>query len=82
MPGAAQHSGRMSLFESLQPVPKTWNNFPAGESWPFGASWVESEKAFNFALFSRYATDVTLVFYRQEDVVTPRVCLSAPSPDS
>jgi glycogen operon protein len=61
----------MSLFESLLPVPKTWHDFPAGDSWPFGATLIESEKAFNFAIFSRYATDVTLVFYRQEDVVTP-----------
>jgi isoamylase len=55
-PGSASHS---------------LENFPAGDAWPFGATWIEAEKAFNFALFSRYATSVTLVFYREEDPVTP-----------
>ena len=45
--------------------------FPAGEEWPFGATWIEAENAFNFALFSRYATRVTLLFYREDDVVRP-----------
>jgi len=31
-----------------------------GDPWPLGATWVESEQGFNFALFSRYATSVTL----------------------
>ena len=53
------------------PVKKTLEDFPAGDEWPFGATWIESEKAFNFALFSRYATRVTLLGYRQEDVITP-----------
>jgi len=61
----------MSFPEIHLPVVEPSQDFPAGESWPFGATYVESEKAFNFALFSRYATDVTLVFYRKEDVVTP-----------
>jgi glycogen operon protein len=46
-------------------------DFPSGDEWPFGAVWIESEKAFNFALFSRYATRVTLLCYRPENVVTP-----------
>src|ERR1700677_4248960 len=53
------------------PASKPVEDFPAGEEWPFGATWIESEKAFNFALFSRYATGVTLLFYRQGDVITP-----------
>jgi len=53
------------------PVQKTLEDFPAGEAWPCGATWIESEKAFNFALFSRNATRVTLLCYRQEDVITP-----------
>jgi isoamylase len=46
-------------------------DFPAGEEWPFGATWIESERAFNFAIFSRYAIRVTLLAYRPDDVVTP-----------
>jgi len=53
------------------PVPKTLKDFPAGDEWPFGATWIESEQAFNFALFSRDATRVTLLGYRQENIVTP-----------
>ena len=61
----------MSVPEIHLPAAPKPEEFPAGDTWPFGATWVESEKAFNFALFSRYATAVTLVFYRKEDVVTP-----------
>jgi glycogen operon protein len=61
----------MSFPEIHLPVVEPPQDFPAGETWPFGATYVESEKAFNFALFSRYATEVTLVFYRKEDPVTP-----------
>lgn len=46
-------------------------DFPAGHVWPFGATWIEAEQAFNFALFSRHATSVTLLCYRAEDPVTP-----------
>jgi isoamylase len=45
--------------------------YPAGEEWPFGATWIESEKAFNFALYSQHAIRVTLLCYRQQDVTTP-----------
>jgi glycogen operon protein len=50
---------------------KPLHDIPAGEEWPFGATWIESEQAFNFAIFSRYATRVTLLFYTHEDVVKP-----------
>ena len=53
------------------PFPKTLKDFPAGDEWPFGAVWIEAEQAFNFALFSRSATQVTLLCYRQEDILTP-----------
>jgi isoamylase len=51
------------------PSKTNWKDFPAGEEWPFGATWIESESAFNFALFSRYATKVTLLCYRPEDII-------------
>jgi isoamylase len=38
-----------------------------------GVTWLEEEQAYNFALFSRHATAVTLLFYRETDPVTP-VC--------
>ncbi len=44
---------------------------PAGRPWPLGAEWVEEDEAYNFVLFSRNATGVTLLFYREQDPVKP-----------
>jgi isoamylase len=38
-----------------------------------GVTWLEEAQAYNFALFSRHATAVTLLFYREANPVTP-VC--------
>ncbi|MEO8131700.1 MAG: isoamylase [Bryobacteraceae bacterium] len=38
---------------------------------PMGAFWVESRRAYNFALYSRRATGVTLLLYREDDPVNP-----------
>ena len=38
---------------------------------PLGATWVESEQAWNFALYSRAASSVTLLIYGADDVTTP-----------
>ena len=38
---------------------------------PLGATWVEDHAAYNFALYSRHATAVTLLCYRREDPVNP-----------
>ena len=43
----------------------------AGEAWPLGSRWVEEENAFNFALFSRHATRVTLLCYSESDPAKP-----------
>ena len=43
-----------------------------GQPHPLGATWVPDEQAFNFALYSRHATAVTLLLYRADDLVTPR----------
>ncbi len=37
---------------------------------PVGATWVASEQAWNFCLYSRSATSVTLLLYAPEDVTT------------
>jgi glycogen operon protein len=44
---------------------------PEGEPWPLGASWLAERRAFNFALYSRYATGVTLLLYAERDPATP-----------
>jgi glycogen operon protein len=38
---------------------------------PLGATWIEAHAAYNFALYSRHATAVTLLCYRAEDPVDP-----------
>ncbi|MGC9965560.1 MAG: isoamylase [Syntrophobacteraceae bacterium] len=42
-----------------------------GTPWPLGVTWVESRKAFNFALYSRHAISVTLLLYTEQDPVNP-----------
>ena len=42
-----------------------------GSAQPLGATWIESERAYNFALYSRHATAVTLLLYGADDFVTP-----------
>jgi isoamylase len=38
---------------------------------PLGPTWVEGAKAYNFALYSRFATGVTLLLYGADDPQTP-----------
>ena len=47
-----------------------WTN-SAGSPWPFGVQWLEADDAFNFSLYSRHATGVTLLCYTEEDPATP-----------
>lgn len=38
---------------------------------PQGATWVESIRSWNFAIFSQFATEVTLLLYTRDDLLTP-----------
>lgn len=38
---------------------------------PLGVTWIEAEQAYNFALYTRHATDVTLLLYAEQDLVNP-----------
>ncbi|MBX0329496.1 isoamylase [Oscillochloris sp. ZM17-4] len=42
-----------------------------GSPAPMGATWVHARRGYNFALYSRHATSVTLLFYREGDVFNP-----------
>ena len=42
-----------------------------GLPFPLGATWVEEERAFNFALYSKYAESVELLLYTADDIVHP-----------
>jgi len=42
-----------------------------GSPQPLGCTWLESEKCFNFALYSTHATSVTLLLYTANDLINP-----------
>ncbi len=42
-----------------------------GSSSRLGVNWIEEEQAFNFALYSKYASEVTLLLYSASDLVHP-----------
>jgi isoamylase len=43
----------------------------SGTPWPLGVQKLEAEDAFNFAIYSRHATGVTLLFYSESDPAKP-----------
>lgn len=43
-----------------------------GSPFPMGATWIEDEQAYNFVLYSKHATGVTLLLYSEDDVVHPK----------
>src|SRR5919106_1559926 len=42
-----------------------------GAAAPLGAAWIEEHQSYNFALYSRHATGVTLLLYNEHDFVNP-----------
>ncbi len=42
-----------------------------GSPQPLGGVWLGEERSYNFALYSRHATDVTLLLYTTHDLVNP-----------
>jgi isoamylase len=38
---------------------------------PLGATWIESEKAYNFAIYSKHAAGVVVQLYSEQDIVNP-----------
>ncbi len=51
-------------------IARRWEAIEGAPS-PLGATWVESEQAFNFALYSKHADRVTLVLYGADDPARP-----------
>jgi len=42
-----------------------------GAPYPLGATWVPEANAYNFALYAKHATSVTLLLFREENVTRP-----------
>ena len=55
---------------SVSGVSRGWESIE-GAQYPLGATWIESERAFNFALFSKHAERVTLQLYGADDQLRP-----------
>jgi len=53
-------------------IPNGWFSLE-GSAFPLGATWIPDEQAYNFALYSKHATEVTLLLFREEDSSTPAV---------
>lgn len=68
-PGVDRNNPRQSPLTSMR---ASWLS-REGAIRPQGVSWVEAERAFNFALYSKYAERVQLLLYSDEDSVTPVV---------
>src|SRR5271170_7094681 len=50
----------------------TWTQIE-GSPLPLGVTWIEGEKAFNFAVHSEHAESVTLLLYSATDLVNPLI---------
>jgi len=48
----------------------TWEQ-AEGSPLPLGATWIEAEQAFNFAVFAEHAESITLLLYSDTDLVNP-----------
>jgi isoamylase len=48
----------------------TWEQ-AEGSSLPLGATWIEEEQAFNFAVHAEHAESVTLLLYAANDLINP-----------
>lgn len=48
----------------------TWEQIE-GSPLPLGATWIEEEQAFNFAVHAEHAGSVTLLLYAPPELVTP-----------
>ena len=44
-----------------------------GSAFPLGAIWLPDEKAYNFALYSKHATRVTLLLFGDDETTAPLV---------
>jgi glycogen operon protein len=51
-------------------LPRNWRQIE-GSPQPLGATWLPKENSYNFALYSRHATGVTLLLYTPQDLVNP-----------
>ena len=59
-----------SDYVSEPPVRPRWAQ-TEGTPLLFGATWIEEEQAFNFAVYAEHAENVSLLLYSADDLVNP-----------
>jgi isoamylase len=65
---SALYRGRSAGGEQAKAV--IWEQIE-GSPLPLGATWIEGEQAFNFAVYAEHAASVTLLLYAPPELVTP-----------
>ena len=71
--GAAVVEIGSSSGTSARRCAASWSDWAAVEGlpYPMGVTWIASEEAYNFALYSKHASAVTLLLYTAEDIMNP-----------
>ena len=59
-----------ATMPATRPKRLTWEQ-AEGSSLPLGATWIEEEQAFNFAVHAEQAESVTLLLYAANDLINP-----------
>jgi glycogen operon protein len=62
--------GASSEAPDLTTAGRGWHS-REGSAYPLGVTWLAEEEAFNFALYSKHATAVTLLLYGEDDLTEP-----------
>src|SRR5262245_52081392 len=63
--------GALTGTRTNRPIQRpTWEQ-AEGTPLPLGATWIEDQQAFNFAVFAEHAESVTLLLYSETDLVNP-----------
>ena len=66
-----QANKSLAGYRAAQPQnPQRWET-KEGSANLLGATWIAEEEAYNFAIYSKYASSVTLLLFGPEDFVTP-----------
>ena len=69
-PGEQNNPPSTDYSEAVPRLGTRWE-CSEGSPNPLGPTWISEERAYNFALYSKHATQVTLLFYCPRDLVTP-----------
>ena len=64
------HNANFASRPPAQPERLSWEQ-NEGSPLPLGATWIEAEQAFNFAVHAEHAESITLLLYAPSDLVNP-----------